>query len=194
MGSEFEFRFHLISGAIHRFAQGDAEIAGQILARVPPEKIFQTPQLTVCSERSITHFRAELVLRLDLITDQIPTIWTMPAGFESFHVISEEELQTCTEHGVSGSLELSPDEKFVGYGELEFINGQRLHLEARGEVSALNYRLHNITRILFFPSVFAHLPGGGVTLINMAKVASLHAMPAPLEAPHDAWVAQRVHD
>ncbi|MBN1476513.1 hypothetical protein JXA47_07165 [Candidatus Sumerlaeota bacterium] len=192
MASEFEFRFHLVSGAIHRFAQSDSEIAQQILAHVPPEKIFQTPQITVWNEHSINHFRSDQVLRLDLITDEVPKLWTMPAGFESFHVITEEKFLTHIERGVRGSTALNPDETFVGFGELQFINGQSLHLEARGEVSALSYRLHNVTRILFFPSIFAHLPAGGVTLINMANVAGLRALPSPPEAPHDAWVGRRL--
>ena len=121
-----EIHLHLHDGQITKFVQHDTVIARNILEAIHPNHVFKAPQLLIGGEHVMTAFQPRLVVRVDLITELVPS-WSASSLALNTHEISEEEFVTrCRPHVDVQSL---PSEELVVFGVWEMVNGERIFLQ-----------------------------------------------------------------
>ena len=121
-----EIRIYLQDGHVTRFVQNNAVIAHTILEAIHPNHLFTAPQLLIGSDHVLTAFQAQLVVRVDLLTDLNPSWSTSSAALDT-HEITEEDFRTrCYPER---DVQRLPSQERVVFGVWEMVTGQRIYLQ-----------------------------------------------------------------
>jgi hypothetical protein len=185
-----EIRVHLEDGRTARFAQNDAALVGTLFAHIQPSKLFLQPHIALRDDKALTLFPCATIVSIDLIAQKVPE-WPFYRGIRNVQEITREEFQTRCDPRTR-PLAYAGD-KETNYAEIETVSGQviYLQLEARREpVLAIDGHML-LQQLLSLGGLHWYRQGGGVSLLNTAKIARLAMYPGP-PAPAGVWPAERI--
>jgi hypothetical protein len=192
MPQPLEICVHLTNGTAHRFSQEAPDEVRDILEGVHPNQLFDRPQLILAGKHSMSLIRSGEATRIDSLNPGLPD-WPRLGGAQQMSVILEEAyLQRIAAEPEARVRVIEAGERFLQWARLECAGGQMVHLEMEGKARQRLERMRLISHVLSQPAVWAGLPEGGFTVINMTKVLAMTIVPGPPEAPRDAWVLNPV--
>ena len=192
MPQPLEICVHLTNGTVHRFSQESQDEIKDMLEGVHPNQIFEHPQLILAGKHSMSFIRSGEATRIDFLNAELPD-WPRLGGAQQMSVIPEEAyFQRIAAEPESRVRIIEAGERFLQWARLECAGGQMVHLEMEGNARQRLERMRLISHVLSQSAVWAGLPEGGFTVINMSKVLAMTIVPGPPEAPRDAWVLNPV--
>lgn len=127
-----EMRIHLENGQVAKYVQDDPMIAQEILETLHPNHLFSAPrpltapQLLIGSDHILTAFQPRLVVRVDLITELVPS-WSASAVALNTREITEEEFDA--RYQPNRDVQRLPSQEIVVFGVWEMVNGARIFLQ-----------------------------------------------------------------
>lgn len=187
-----EIHLHLEDGRIIKFAQNDAVTAQKILSHIDPHKVFAQPPIIFSGKHSLTTILPSAIVRIDLIGENLPN-WPYLHNVQEVQEISEEEFRQRFRPELAAQP-ARPGEIVTAYAELELVNGSRIFVEVRIEVEE---RLPAdqavfIQQLFIAGGLHARKRGGGISLVNPAKLVSFSFYPGPPVLPPGTWEAERL--
>jgi hypothetical protein len=187
-----EIHLHLEDGRTVTFAQNDAATAQKILSHIDPHKVFAQHPIILSSKHSMTTILPSALVRIDLIGDNLPH-WPQLHNVQEVQEISEEVFRQRFRPELYAQP-ARPGEVVTAYAELALVNGSRIFVEVRIEVEE---RLP-ADQAVFIQQLFtagglhAKKRGGGISLLNPAKLVSFSFYPGPQVLPPGTWEAERL--
>jgi hypothetical protein len=186
MTQDLEIHAHLTDGSVRTFTQSDPQECKFILESLNPSHTFNGPRLLIAGERSMSLLRCAQITRLDCLTDFSPD-WRHLGGIQEMVVIPESSFGSLPPERRVRVVE--EGEQYTVQGRWRFVTGECLHIEITGRARPRMDRAAVIGKILSEVGMWARLPEGGFTLINMSTVTAVDLIPGAPEAPQDAWIA-----
>ena len=184
-------RVHLTDGSIESFTQDDPAKAKEIWESIDPPRLFAGQRIVLAGTRSKSVFVSCEIIRVDFI-QQAFTCWEFPQGYSDVVELSETEFR---KHAHLDEPELMPRREqptpagdlLVSFLKLMFKRGAPIFLMTELSVK-LPVENQSFMRFLLSKTGFhMRLPGGGISVMNLANLAGYIVYPGVAQVPADAW-------
>jgi len=196
LNPELQISIHGADGSLSTFTQDEPALVQRIIKESQRPEFFAQGRIILAGQFSLTTFVVSNIARIDLAGEGI-SAWKPKPSSEAPDLVEisqqeflgeaeERELQ----HVERPKRQHAPGQHFVGYLDIQMVNGQHVYLKFHGVAALPAERLQRVHSFLTLPSLSFRMPGGGRGILNLSKAAKFTACPGPAEVPAGAWVAK----
>ena len=196
LNPELQISIHGADGSLSTFTQDEPALVQRIIKESQRPEFFAQGRIILAGQFSLTTFVVSNIARIDLAGEGI-SAWKPKPSSEAPDLveISQQEFLGEAEdrelqHVERPKRQHAPGQQFVGYLDIQMVNGRHVYLKFHGVAALPAERLQRVHSFLTLPSLSFRMPGGGRGILNLSKAAKFTACPGPAEVPADAWVAK----
>ena len=185
---------HLTDGSVESFSQTDEAEAQKLWQRIEPSRLFASPRLVLAGEHSKSVFVTAQVVRVDFVRES-KECWEFPGGFSDIVELSESEFRKNArldqpELMAKRSQHTPVGDLLVSFLKLHMAGGRSLFVMVEFPVK-LPAENQSFMHFLLSKGAFhMRLRGGGVSVVNLAQLASYTVYPGVAQVPADTWLME----
>jgi hypothetical protein len=188
-----ELRFLLSDGSEEHFYQDNEAAARRIFENLRPGQLFKQSRIMLAGTYSMTAFLPSHVSKIDFACTEF-ACWNFPAGLSDMVELPEAQFREQAGLNDHDRLEKRgqprvPGDSFVAFLDMEMRSAKHVYLMIEGAVELPAERFNRLQLLLSGTSIHVRLPGGGMSLLNLANLVRFTVYPGPSESPTDAWPA-----
>ena len=185
---------HLAGGSVESFVPADESNAMEIWRSLEPKRLFAQQRVVIGSARSKSVFVCSEILRIDFMQANCGC-WAFPEDYADIVELSEADFR---KHARLDRPELMPKRErstpvgdlLVSILKLQFTAGKPMFVMVEVPVK-LPAENHSFMRFLLSKTGFhMRLRGGGLGVVNLARLAGYTVYPGVAEIPADSWAAE----
>jgi hypothetical protein len=192
--AHLQIHIHIVDGSTTTFVQDDAGEIRKIFAGFQSTQIFNRDIIAFTDKNSITSLPASQITRIDLISEQLPTL-NFPGGMVEAVELSWTEFQALVRSPVmleQWRLKKTEDLCVVTLLDVEMTDGQCLYFTMETQVELLRSEFWNTRKfILTGTGLCFRMRTGGVAVLNLAHLTRLTFFPNPMPSPAGVWNAEK---
>src|SRR5258708_4154875 len=182
-------RFHLTDGSVHSFVQTDASVALALWERIEPARLFAHQRIVVGSEHSKAVFVSAETTRIDFLHHSFHC-WSFPGGYSDIVELSEEEFRKHAHldqpsQMVKREQPTPAGDLLVSFAKLQMQGGHPVFVMVEVPVKlpaeSQSFMLFMLTK----GAIHMRLRGGGIGVLNLAKLAAYTVYPGVAQIPAD---------
>jgi hypothetical protein len=189
-----EIRVSLTDGGSATFEQNEASLAGKILGRVHPDRVFAQPSLVIGGSHHVTSFPTEKIAFVEIRGDELPD-WPFGGNLERVVLLNEDEFGKRLSEVSEVSrreLRVAAGEEVTGYALVELLGGARYRMGLHAKALPSSVRAGRLARLFEAPVLHARRGENVACLINLHNAVSLRIYPGMPELPPQAIEADEV--
>lgn len=189
-----EIRIHFTDGSTETFVQPEVEMAENILRQITPAHLFAPSRIVVADDYSKSAFVCSEINRVDFVYDGDGFSY-LPYDHADLVEITGEVFNQHVPVNDPSRMDKRVQYRqvgdlFVSFHNLKMRGGSRVYLVEEKLVKLPAESQSYMQRYLSKGALAVRLPGGGLSVLNLANLMGYSVYPGVPEIPSDSWMAQ----
>jgi len=194
--SALTIRFHLTDGSVHSFVQDNEAAARALWEGIEPARLFSHQRIVVGSEHSKAVFVCAETTRIDFLHHSFHC-WDFPGGYSDIVELSEGEFRKHAHldqpsQMVKRQQPIPTGDLLVSFARLQMVGGRPVFVMIEVPVKLPAESQSFMQFMLSKAAIHMRLRGGGIGVLNLAKLAAYIVYPGVAQIPADSWIAEPV--